>query len=415
MPSDRLTRFRQYMAAFEGAADPSKSIEQGHYVHAPGQLLVDQIAGRIALRPNSTHLLVGGIGSGKTTQLLVAQKQLEDVEDLTVCYVDVSRYTDISQIEPGVLMTIVALELADLVPKPLDNSIKLALKSLEMLAYGHITTELVDPMAAITTLNSTMLDVSRNILSPRKQITTHKGLLTQRQEPKPIGNRELEKVFQIILGAITQHGEKTLVVLIDGLDRLDDTQKFSQMIRTDVQAMKAFGIGTVIVGPILFIHSAYQDAKDLIDHLYYQPCFDVEKSAPAREFLAAVIQTRLSEPGFFAPGTLNLLVHQSGGVLRDLITLTNSAIEETYIAGDENLEQMHIVRAVQTLARAKILGISEAALTILRHHLQNKDFVLGSSESFQLLTSRRIIEYDYPNMRYAVHPAIVPLLQPVAA
>jgi hypothetical protein len=27
MPSDRLVRFRQYMAAFEGAADPAKSIE----------------------------------------------------------------------------------------------------------------------------------------------------------------------------------------------------------------------------------------------------------------------------------------------------------------------------------------------------------------------------------------------------
>jgi hypothetical protein len=85
------------MTAFEGAADPAKSIEHGHYVHAPGQLLVDQIAGRIALRPNSTHLLVGGIGSGKTTQLLVAKKQLEAVEDFLVFYVDVSRYTDISQ------------------------------------------------------------------------------------------------------------------------------------------------------------------------------------------------------------------------------------------------------------------------------------------------------------------------------
>ncbi|NJM44869.1 MAG: hypothetical protein HC860_00845 [Alkalinema sp. RU_4_3] len=411
MPSDRLLRFRQYMAAFEGSADPAKSIDHGHYVHAPGQLLVDQIAGRIALRPNSTHLLVGGIGSGKTTQLLVAQKQLEDVGDLAVCYVDVSRYTDISQVEPGVLMTIVALELADLIPSPMDASIQAALKSLEMIAFDHTTTHLVNPRAA----NNAMLDISRNLFSLRQQTMTHKGLLRKVQEDNPTGNSKLENVFQTILQAVTQHVGKTLVVLIDGLDRLDDTQKFSQMIRTDLQAMKALGIGTVIVGPILFIHSAYQDAKDLIDHLYYQPCFDVEKSAPARKFFADVIETRLSEPGFFARGSLNLLVRQSGGVLRDLITLTQSAIEEAYIAGDQNLEQRHIDKAVQTLARAKIMGISEAALTILRHHLQNKDFVLGSPESFQLLTSRRIIEYDYPNYRYVVHPAIVPLLQPVAA
>jgi hypothetical protein len=312
-------------------------------------------------------------------------------------------------------MTIVALELADLIPSPMDGSIQSALKSLEIIAFDHTTTQVIDPMVTIVAGNNAVLDVSRNFLSPRKQTTTHKGLLRQVQEDRPVGNHILEDVFQTILQAVTQHVEKTLVVLIDGLDRLDDTQKFSQMIRTDLQAMKAFGIGTVIVGPILFIHSAYQDAKDLIDHLYYQPCFDVEQSALARKFFADVIETRLSEPGFFAQGSLNLLVHQSGGVLRDLITLTQSAIEETYIAGDQNLEQRHIDKAVQTLARAKIMGISEAALTILRHHLQNKDFVLGSPESFQLLTSRRIIEYDYPNYRYAVHPAIVPLLQPVAA
>jgi hypothetical protein len=415
MPSDRLVRFRQYMAAFEGAADPAKSIEHGHYVHAPGQLLVDQITGRIALRPNSTHLLVGGIGSGKTTQLLMAEKQLEAIEDLAVCYVDVSRYTDISQIEPGVLMTIVALEIADLIPRPMDDSVQSVLKSLKMMAYGHITTKLVDPMAAITTLNSTTLDASRYILSPRNETTIHKGLLRKVQDPNPVGNHELEKIFHTILQTVTRHIDKTLVVLIDGLDRLDDTEKFSQMIRTDVQAMKASGVGTVIVGPILFIHSAYQNAKDLIDHLYYQPCFDVEKSAPARNFFTDVINTRLSEPDFFGQGSINLLVRQSGGLLRDLITLTQSAIEETYITGDQHLEQRHIDKAVQTLARAKIMGISEAALTILRHHLKDKDFVLGSSDSFQLLTSRRIIEYDYPNYRYVVHPVIAPLLQSVAA
>jgi hypothetical protein len=407
MASDRLIRFRQYMAAFEGAADPAKSLAHGHYVHAPGQLLVDQIAGRIALRPNSTHLLVGGIGSGKTTQLLVAQQQLEAVDDLLVRYVDVSHYTDISQIEPGVLMSIIALDLEKLLPSPVDPSVQSALKSLQEIAYGYRTT--------VDNVPSSWAKPYIDILLAQPQVSIHQGLLRQDGEDSSTGNLKLEQVFQTILEAVTHHLKKTLVVLIDGLDRLDDIPKFAQTIRTDIQVMKSFGIGTVVVAPLLFIHSAYQDAKDLIDHLYYQPCFDVEKSASARTFFADVIRIRLPESDFFAPGSLNLLVHQSGGVLRDLITLTQSAIEETYIAGDQHLEQKHIDKAVQTLARAKILGISEAALTILRHHLRDSDFVLGSSESFQLLTARRIIEYDYPNYRYAVHPAIVPLLQPVAA
>jgi hypothetical protein len=419
MASDRLIRFRQYMAAFEGAADPAKSLAYGHYVHAPGQLLVDQIAGRIALRPNSTHLLVGGIGSGKTTQLLVAKQQLESVdEELLVHYVDVSHYTDISQIEPGVLIAIVALGLKSLIPSPVDESVQSALNVLEEIAHGHYTSTTEKSVHdLLATRSSSAKEITDNFLySPRQVSIRHKGLLKQDyQEYYSIGNFKSEEVFQTILGVITQHLGKSLVVLIDGLDRLDDIQKFSQMLRSDIQVMKGLGIGTVVVGPVLFIHSAYQDAQDSIDHLYYQPCFDVEKSDQAKEFFYDVIKTRLSQPGFFGQGSLDLLVRKSGGVLRDLITLTQSAIEEAYIAGDETLEPTHIDKAIQTLARSKILGISEAAVTILRHHLRDNDFVLGSPESFQLLTSRRIIEYDYPNLRYVVHPAIVPLLQPVAA
>lgn len=61
--SNRLQLFRKRMAAFEGTADPLEAINSGYYVHAPAKLLVDEISGRIALRPFSSHLLIGGIGS----------------------------------------------------------------------------------------------------------------------------------------------------------------------------------------------------------------------------------------------------------------------------------------------------------------------------------------------------------------
>jgi type IV secretory pathway ATPase VirB11/archaellum biosynthesis ATPase len=86
--SNRLKLFRERMAAFEGAANPSEAIESGYYVHAPGKLLVDNISNRIALRPSSSHLLLGGIGSGKTTQLLVACQQINEIEDIHAIYVD---------------------------------------------------------------------------------------------------------------------------------------------------------------------------------------------------------------------------------------------------------------------------------------------------------------------------------------
>ncbi len=370
MPSDRLTRFRQYMAAFEGAADPSKSIEQGHYVHAPGQLLVDRIARRIALQPNSTHLLVGGIGTGKTTQLLIAKKQLEAVEDLAVCYVDVSRYTDINQIEPGVLMTIVGLELINRLPEKL---------------HGNV---------------ATAIDTVKKI-----------GIFARVHNSKSM----LVESINAIVAAFIHHTGKGIIFFCDGLDRLEDVDRFAKVIRSDIYDLKQLNIGIVIVGPLLFVHSTDQDTRDLIDCVHFQPCFDVQHSDEAKIFLADVILKRLPDQGFFGSDAIFQLVQVSGGVMRDLIILTQSAIEEVYIAGDETLEIRHIKNAVQTLAKSKMLGISEKEVAMLRDHLQGENFVLGSPESLQLLASRRVLEYHGTTIRYAVHPAIVPLLQPVAA
>jgi hypothetical protein len=141
----------------------------------------------------------------------------------------------------------------------------------------------------------------------------------------------------------------------------------------------------------------------------------VQHSNEARVFLANVIVKRLPEKKFFGSDAIFQLVQASGGVMRDLITLTQAAIEEVYIAGDETLEIKHIEKAVQTWARSRMSGISEPEVAILRNHIQGKGFVLGSPESLKLLASRRVLEYNYPEVRYVVHPAIVPLLQPVAA
>ncbi|MFN4878340.1 MAG: hypothetical protein ACK5GT_18055 [Aphanizomenon sp.] len=135
--SNRLKLFRERMAAFEGAANPSEAIESGYYVHAPGKLLVDTISGRIALRPSSSHLLLGGIGSGKTTQLLVACQQINEIEDTHAIYVDVSLYTDISQITSGVLTAIAGVELAKLIEDSEDENIIQSIDSIHTLANGY--------------------------------------------------------------------------------------------------------------------------------------------------------------------------------------------------------------------------------------------------------------------------------------
>ena len=90
--SDRLKFFRRLMSAFEGTSNPQHAVERGFYVNLPNNPIAE-ITGRVALCPSSVHLLFGGIESGKTTQLLLTQQALNELEDIKAIYVDVSLIT----------------------------------------------------------------------------------------------------------------------------------------------------------------------------------------------------------------------------------------------------------------------------------------------------------------------------------
>jgi hypothetical protein len=150
--SDRLKFFREQMAAFEGASNPQKAIEHGYYIQQPKQSLAHTITNRIALRPSSTrttemfegasniassHLLIGGIVSGKTTQLLVARDRINEIEDTHAHYVDVSLYTDISDLSTGMLIAIVGLVLCELTKDNEDLDLQQWREAIRKQAYGY--------------------------------------------------------------------------------------------------------------------------------------------------------------------------------------------------------------------------------------------------------------------------------------
>jgi hypothetical protein len=113
----RRTRFREHMARLDAAADPYQAIERKLYVDRPGSA-AERIVRRLELKPASTHLLVGGIGCGKTTQLLIARDRLNDLGDTLAIYVDVSRRLDLAKAKPGSLLAVAGLAIGE---QPVKN------------------------------------------------------------------------------------------------------------------------------------------------------------------------------------------------------------------------------------------------------------------------------------------------------
>jgi hypothetical protein len=407
-----LDFFRKQMAAFEGAANPSKAIASGYYIPEPGKSVSDLIAARIALRPTSTHLILGGIGSGKTTQLLLGRDQIDELlENAYVRYIDVSLSTDISKIAPGVLVAIVGVTLANLMKDSEDDAVKKDVEHIQKIAYGYTETNETlkskrDQLGAIP-LPFPKYFESDPFSKTIRTFKRHPGILSPASKQQ--SNKLISAVKKLYEAAKKEYDN--VVFLFDGLDRLDDNKSFSQMIVSDMQELSAIGIGSVVVGSVRIMYEEFTRStlEQSVDYFEYKSCWDVENDPSAYAFFESILKQRATE-GFIESDAINVIIRYSGGILRDLINLTQASIEEAYLIGDENLKWIHVEKAAETFGRAKLLGLTKSDISILQEFANGRSLPPSSDDEIKLLITRRIIEYMYPERRCTVHPALQRML-----
>ena len=394
--SERLQRFRKLMAAFEGTSNPQHAIERGYYVDLPKNP-VREIARRVELRPSSVHLLLGGIGSGKTTQLLLAQEHLNQLEGFKAIYVDVSLYTDISQLELGALVAITGLEIGKLLTDvdDEDSQMKYSKQRMTELAYGeYFQYDHYDPEDG----------------SDGDGFYFKSGLLktdTSKSQFKQL-SQELITTFEKLLGAFTNQLKGDIVFIFDGLDRLSHSNIFIDSALNDVMTLSKSGIGVVIVGSIPITYT--KGIEDFSNYLYYFPYLNVGEDIEAQKFFMNILNVRDSDNSITSEAK-EFLITQSGGVLRDLMSLTQSAIEEAYVDGSDDVNLEHAEQAIASLARSKFMGLTDANLETLQKVMSQKTFTPRTPEELELLLTGHILEYRHPRKHFAVHPVLIPLIQ----
>jgi hypothetical protein len=286
------------MAAFEGAADPQKAVNSGFYIQQPRNPVADRIAARIALRPASTHLLIGGIGSGKTTQLLVTCDRIKEIEDISAHYVDVSLYTDISKIEPGVLLAIAGLVLSEIMDDIENPKI---INLIHKYAHGYKEEKVErEPIMAEGIFSLGLGRIKNTTIIEKEGLLTAKFLIN-----KDLKDFE-EAVINLHKKAREKYGE--IIFLFDGLDRLTDAANFAQLVTTDIPAMSQIGIGLVLVGPLVAAYSSYRDTlEQAANYSYYQSCFDVENDTEALTFFENILRAR-SAKSFIEESAIQMLI-----------------------------------------------------------------------------------------------------------
>ena len=396
--SDRLKFFRRLMSAFEGASNPQRAVERGFYVNLPNNP-VGEITRRIELRPSSAHLLCGGIGSGKTTQLLLVQQTLNELEDIKAIYIDVSLIIDISDLRSGALIAIAGLELIKLLSDASKIKLREYKKTIEKIAYGNERNAF---------LSGQLQKLPQNIESVAKEYD--KGLLLTENHDKM---EMLIQAFSNLKNVVKEEINSELVFLFDGLDRLDDSNIFEFAIN-DVLEIERMGTGAVLVSSIVTIYSRRESILKFGSFPCYLPYLDVFESVETQKFFSDVIDVRDPE-NFIDKDARIFLISKSGGVLRDLMSLCQAAIEEAYVDGSEKITEKHANQAVVTITRSKLVGITDFAIKTLRKVMNEESFSPRNFMDFELLLRGHILEYKYPRQRFGVHPILVSAMENIVA
>jgi hypothetical protein len=385
------------MARFDVAASPGRAFERGFYVKRPGRSVAEEISTRVELRPASKHLLVGGIGSGKTTQLLIAQDRLNTIDDIRAIYLDVSTKHDLSRPTTGVLLALAGLALAELAPENPGEEL-LRLKAMFAEA-AHGRSRVADPE-----------------LGEEYGVIWEDGVLSP---PGPPGGEHVNdrlswetpaaaEALASLLRAVAQGVH--VVLIFDSIDRLTDPRAFADLVENDVAAIHWAGIGVVLAGPQSTMYGAERAIADRFDYFYHQPWVDTQQDLAGRDFLRQVLRARAGEEILPDPCG-DQLVELSGGVLRDLITLAQGAFEEAYLSGADQITPVNVGVAADAFGRKHLLGLRPDEIEVLQRVRTKGIFVPTSDKEIALLVTRRVLEYQNGNTRYAVHPTIRSLLE----
>jgi hypothetical protein len=401
------------MQAFNPTAPAFDVIQAGLVVEDLHRSLYRNLAARADLEPGSRQLLVGGVGSGKTTELLLAIRWTEEHANLLPFYFDISEDTDLSTMTSGVLLASSAVRLGLYALKgPGSNSrIDERANKLEKnfdramdFAYGTEVEREVNRLYSDAFVSGPLTFQPGS--ERRVVVDRIPGKLNP---PLPALERDIRAMQAPIsefMCAIREATQKDVVVIFDGLDRLLDANKFWSVVYQDLRILRDLKVSVIATAPlsVLFgvgIGQSISDHFDKVHHLTVIPADPVDAS------LWSVLLKRGGIELLSAP-LPSVLCAYSGGVLRDLISLARDAAEEAYVADRDSITLADIEKVAHQLGNSYLRGLGPEAIQTLLKLESTKSIDLNQAANVELLLTRRVLEYSSTDFR--VHPALLSVI-----
>lgn len=408
--SQRRERFREYMRKLNPTAPARMTIEAGLVVEDLHGSLYRTLAARADLDPGSQQLLVGGTGSGKTTELLMAERWLEQQGQTLSVFIDISAETDLSGLNSGALLAGFGLHLArtfsakgfeDSVDDAQKEALKKARSEIKEFAFG--TTKSVWVPEYDTYEPDFEPDYSD--YEPGQWVT--QSVPGKLKPPFPALQRDIQAIrapLELFINAV-QGRSLDIVVIFDGLDRLISPDKFWAVVHQDFQALRRMRVAVLAAAPLSVLYGQGRSISEHFDRIHHMTTLSSEPHN--NRYLKSVLSHR-GATDLLGPDETELICCGSGGVLRDLISLARDAGEEAYIDGSDRILSEHANAVIKQLGESYRRGLGPERAKILRRLNKEHFFDITSSTNIELLVTGRVLEYSAGDFR--VHPALGALI-----
>jgi energy-coupling factor transporter ATP-binding protein EcfA2 len=401
--SDRRQLYRPFLERLNPVASSRSAIRRALIVprefdpRDPKQPAIHEVFASTAELNRGTQMaLVGGIGSGKTTELLLTLDRLKRHADAVNIYLDASEFTDFLQTNPGAMLAAIGLRLFAHIRKrfgePSEDA-QSAHAKLRELAHGKTEWWNEDPRDYEGDDGPVPVDIP--------------GLMKPRFPQLTAQVKQVTDLLRAILLPFVEH-DSQITVVVDGLDRLIEPVRFREFAEQDLRAIRGTTVTVILAAPLLlwFDKSRFLQAYfDLVRHIPAAAA-DPKQSV----FLKAILKKRGADE-LLGPASMSAICRFSGGVLRDLLELAQSSAQYAYLDAADSIDAAHVRAAVHQLGNRYLAGVGATQRRLIRRLLRDKQFTPDSSDSRELLANRQVLEYSNGGRDYfLVHPALAKVL-----
>lgn len=407
------------LTRFYHACNPSRTIrisnpeERQYYIDfasVRGGKIIGELERTIArLSPDepTCQLFTGHIGCGKSTELLRLKSELEQ-EGFHVVYFDSSQDLVMADVDVTDILLAIARQVSE--------SLEQVKVSLQPTGFKRLLQRAAEVLQTEIELEAEASLGIGKITAKTKNSAEHRSKLRQYLEPRTDNIIESinEELLSPAIAILKRQGKKGLVVIVDSLDRVDNSQKPSGQIQPEYlfvergEQLKRLDCHVVYTIPLILLFSNEQSrmrnrfgvepkllpmvrVRTRDDREYKEGMNLLRQMVLARAFPNVEPQQRqrMVTEVFDREETLDRLCQASGGHVRNMLMLLYSCLQKE----DPPLSRHSLEDVIRRQRDALVRAITEEEWTLLRQ-VKQQQMVKGEEQYQTLLRSMFVFEYQ---------------------